>query len=298
MASNDQVPVHFVIGTGRCGSTLMHEILCRHPDVMFVSNLSDRVGLRSLNRWNGALYRRLPPSFTRKGRLRFAPSEAYRVMAREVSPILENSHRDLVADDATPWQQRRLRAFFEAEATGQRGTMLLHKFTGWPRAAYLRQVYPNAKFVHVVRDGRAVANSWLQMPWWTGYLGPDQWQWSPLPRDYQEAWDRSRQSFVVLAGLAWMLLLDATEAARVTFPDADWLDVRYEDLLARPRDVLQRIRMFLGLGDDGFDAQVVDGYHLEQGRTDAFRSDLGDDATGELTTLMAEHLERYGYAAH
>ena len=35
----------FVIGTGRCGSTLTEEILCRHPEVGFISNLDDRLHL-------------------------------------------------------------------------------------------------------------------------------------------------------------------------------------------------------------------------------------------------------------
>ena len=35
----------FVLGTGRCGSTLVHELVARHPDVGFLSNLEDRVPL-------------------------------------------------------------------------------------------------------------------------------------------------------------------------------------------------------------------------------------------------------------
>ena len=53
-------PVDFVLGTGRCGSTLVHELLCRHPDVAFLSNLDDRTRLAGRTaRLNGALYRRL-----------------------------------------------------------------------------------------------------------------------------------------------------------------------------------------------------------------------------------------------
>jgi hypothetical protein len=33
----------FVIGTGRCGLTEVAELLARHPDVGFVSNLDDKV---------------------------------------------------------------------------------------------------------------------------------------------------------------------------------------------------------------------------------------------------------------
>ena len=33
----------FVISNGRSGSTLVHELLARHPDVGFVSNQEDRL---------------------------------------------------------------------------------------------------------------------------------------------------------------------------------------------------------------------------------------------------------------
>jgi hypothetical protein len=43
----------FVIGTGRCGSTLVQEVLARHPEVGFVSNLEDKLPLLDLcGRWH------------------------------------------------------------------------------------------------------------------------------------------------------------------------------------------------------------------------------------------------------
>ena len=75
--------LHFVLGTGRCGSTLVHEVLCQHDDMAFLSNLEDRSGAaRPVARGSGRLYRRLPPWVTGKGRARFAPSEGYRALAR------------------------------------------------------------------------------------------------------------------------------------------------------------------------------------------------------------------------
>jgi hypothetical protein len=39
----DGATLGFVIGTGRCGSTLVQEVLARHPQVGFVSNLEDKL---------------------------------------------------------------------------------------------------------------------------------------------------------------------------------------------------------------------------------------------------------------
>lgn len=288
--------IHFVLGTGRCGSTLVHEVLCQHPGVGFLSNLEDMsASFAAVARFNGPLYRRLPPSITQKGRARFAPSEGYRVLEREVSPLLAMADRDLLASDAVPWVSERLRNFFRQRSGAQYAPLFLHKFTGWPRARFLHQVFPDARFVHVVRDGRAVANSWLQMPWWLGFRGPEHWHWGPLPKTYADEWEASGRSFVVLAGIAWKLLLDALDEARAELPAGALLEIKYEDVIADPPRAFEDVRAFLGIPADSAWEQRVARYTFGSSRLDAYRADLGDEATRRLTQSLAGHLLAHGY---
>lgn len=149
----------FIVGSGRCGSTLIHEIISRHEAFGFVSNIEDNfAALNKMGKWNGYLYRTPIGNFTTKGKLRFAPSEAYQIISREVSPIYANSCRDLLASDATPWLEKRFRRFFEERAQAQGRPFFLHKYTGWSRLGFFSSIFPDAKFIHIVRDGRAVAN--------------------------------------------------------------------------------------------------------------------------------------------
>ena len=285
----------FVLGTGRCGSTLLHELLARHPDVGFVTNVDDRLSGGPAGRWQAGLYRRLPAAATQKGRLRFAPSEAYRALDREVSPIISEAVRDLDASDATPWLAERFRRFFEERAAAQGAPLFLHKFTGWPRARFIDRVLPATRFVHVVRDGRAVAASWLQTDWWRGHLGPTGWHFGPLPPDYEKEWEASGRSFVLLAGLAWKLLLDAFDEARRSIADGQWLEVRYEDLLAHPRARTAEVLDFLGLSWTDAFASGFAAFRFEQSRAGAWRDALGPDAAAELDASLADHLARRGY---
>jgi len=296
MATSAEPIYLFVLGTGRCGSSLVHEVLARHPDVGFVSNVDDRLAqLGPTGRWNNAVYRRVPERLTTKGRIRFAPSEAYRILAREVSPIVVAPARDLVAADASPWLADRFRSAFERRARAQRSPVFSHKFTGWPRAGFIDAVFPEARFVHVIRDGRAVAASMVQMPWWRGFEGPDAWGWGPLPPIYRKEWEVSGRSFPVLAGVQWKMLMDAFERAREGIAPDRWLDIRYEDFVEDPGGVAETIVAFMArpmsdvlrraIGVQTFDASRRNGYQrsLSQGDLDA------------LNSVLASHLQRYGY---
>lgn len=281
----------FILGTGRCGSTMLEETLCRHPDVGFISNFDNRGLPASLARWNNLVYRRVPAAAI-PGK-RFVPSEGYALLDREVSPILSSPVRDLDERDCGPWLSERVHACFARRAGNQ--DAFVHKFTGWPRARFLRCALPTARFIHVVRDGRAVANSWLQVPWWRGFGGPAQWQWGPLPPDLARQWEDSDRSFAVLAGLLWRMLLDAYDVARDALPAESWLEVRYEDVAARPEEEFRKMLDFCGLEwceefDRGFARQ-----RFKVSRVDAFRRDLDPRELARLTEAIAPALTARGY---
>jgi len=286
----------FLIGTGRCGSTLVHEILARHEAFGFVSNIEDNVRhLNRLGRLNRRLYRSPLGWQTRKGRIRFAPSEAYAIIAREVSPIYANTCRDLTAADATPWLSARFERFFRDRIQAQAVDCFLHKYTGWPRLGFFHAIFPEARFVHIVRDGRAVANSWLQMPWWNGYRGPENWLWGALPSDLQSQWEHEGRSFVALAGIAWKLLIDAAQETRAGLPESRFLEVRFEDFLAEPLRYTNAILSFIGVQPNAGFERSLSRYEFSSVRNRAFETDLARPQVECLNRLIGDQLAAYGY---
>lgn len=285
----------FVLGTGRCGSTLVHEVLARHPDTGFMTNLDD-LGIAPSAAWQNALWRRLPANVTRKGGTRFAPTEGYRALAREVGPQVVEPVRDLTLADATPWLRLRVEEFFGRRA-GRLGTpVFLHKLTGWPRAGLLRACFPDAVFVEVVRDGRAVANSWLQMDWWRGHRGPDGWHFGPLPPHLEEVWQESGRSYAVLAGLGWRLLMEAYDQARSHVPADQWVRVRYEEIVAEPRDRLAGVLAGVGLDWTPDFERGFARYDFSDRRADAFRADLSVSELAQLEAVVGSRLVELGYS--
>jgi hypothetical protein len=267
----------FVLGTGRCGSTLLERILATHPDIGWISDLP-----RGLGRAGRAL------RFRRR-------SETYDLLQEHVSPMLVDPFRDLTAEDAAPWLERRLRRFFAGRAQDEGRPVFMYKFTGWPRARMLAVVFPEARFVHVVRDGRSVANSYLQVRWWQGYRGPPGWTFGELSEEERRQWEATKYSWPYLAGLEWKRFMAAFEAARAEIGPERWLDVRYEDLVARPREVTTDVLRFVGLDSwEGLDRELSR-LRVSAERADAYRDELRPEDVALLDSLLASTLERWGY---
>jgi hypothetical protein len=299
-----------VVGTGRCGSTLVQELLARHPAVGFISGVDDKLSRLNLDgRFNGRIYRRMsprPPGMTslrhstrllERGRMRVAPSEAYRLIDRHVFAGFSRPCRDLLADDLTPRMAARLRGFFGRRIERQGCAVLLQHLTGWPRTGFLHAAYPELRVIHVVRDGRAVANSWLQMGWWDGWRGPDNWLYGPLPAPLRQEWEDSGRSFPVLAALGWRMLMDAYAQARTVHPAAQWLDVRYEDLVRAPNEQTARMLAFLGLEwTPEFEAGFAR-HHFHTERDAAYRYELTAAQVAAVERALDKSLPQWGYEA-
>jgi hypothetical protein len=270
----------FLVGTGRCGSTLVEKVLADHPDLGWIS-----------------LYPRPLERLARAPRLEPRTTEAYPLLRKEVSPMLVEMCRDLTAADAAPWLERRLGSFFDRRAKAQRRSVFMHKFTGWPRARLLAAVFPEAKFVHVYRDGRSVANSLLQVRWWRGYQGVPGWGFGDLTEQERRDWEATGHSWAYLAGLEWQRLMAAFEAARDEIGSERWLDVRYEDFVARPAEETTAILSFAGLDRWNALERHIQRLKVSGGRRDAYCDELRAEDVELLDSLLGPTLTRWGYMA-
>ena len=286
----------FIVGTGRCGSTLLHEILAKHEEVSFFTNFEDNhKKLVFPGNWGGALYRKNHLALTKAGRKRFAPTEAYQLIARNVSPIYVRPYRDLTADDLTPWMKERFYNFFHQHYKKYGKPAFIHKYTGWSRIGFFSDIFPEAKFIHIVRDGRAVASSWLQMRWWGGYEGIDNWLWGPLSDADREEWDDSGNSFVTLAGLSWRMLMDSYDHSSSALEEDRYLMIRYEDFLKSPVEQMERVLKFSGLEwTKSFESQF-NRFDIRKSRQRAFEKDLTSGQLKALEKCLSEKLNKYGY---
>ena len=282
----------FIVGTGRCGSTAFHKLLGLHPQLMWLSGFAEEFpGHPEWNRW--AVTAAGNPVVRKLFGKRIKPGENYGFWYHHAYGFAEPG-RDLVAADVTPRVRKQLHSVLGRMLTLQRDRLLI-KLTGWSRIGFLNEIFGDAKFVHIVRDGRAVANSVLHVnAWqWRGWYGPYSWRYGPLSPEDEAAWLASGRSFVALAGIQWKTHTRAIEAARARLDPSRFLQVRYEDFCEDAMGTCRKVTKFAELRDAPEFERSVKATPIRD--TDRWRKDLSPEQQALLTRLLREDLGRYGY---
>ena len=284
----------FITGLGRSGTTIIHTVLSTHPNVNWMSLLCARYPRRpSLNRW---LMRAIDvPVINLYLKRRFVPLENY--------PFWDHYFggfgipcRDLFASDVDVQTAHALQRVFGQFATAKRSRALV-KITGCPRIGFLHAIFPDAKFIHVTRDGRAVANSRMKARFWKGWEG---WRglslWADaMPAEYAQEWKRHAYSFTALAGIEWKAHLDQMEEVRRKYPDIGVLEVKYEDFCQNPVGKVREMAEFCELPwSDTFEAQLRE-FYIES-ENSKWQRDFTEEQQAILQDVLAGRLLEQGYA--
>jgi hypothetical protein len=283
----------FIVGSGRCGSTIFHRIFTHHPGVTFLSGLCKLYPHQpQYNRY--AMRLMDVPLLGRWARKKFQPAEHWEFWEAHVRGF-SKPFRDLTAEDVRPHVRRKITAVLEQMLTPRRDRLLV-KLTGWPRMRFLAEMFPGARFIHMVRDGRAVSNSLLDVHFWRGWEGPAAAGLGELPPAYQDEWERSGRSFLVLAAVQWKTLMDSFEEVKQDFDATRFLEIRYEDFAADPAGSFGKVLEFCGLDyPEGFRARI--GQFAVESANYKWKEQLTPRQQELLGECLAGHLRRYGYAA-
>ncbi|HET7203586.1 MAG TPA: sulfotransferase [Steroidobacteraceae bacterium] len=251
-----ETPVHgqhvaFLVGAGRSGTTLLYKLLCLHPQVAYISNYENRLGWFPEGLATGAVSRRLDAKlhawFNRGGNAYFidrpwlkklfpTPNEGESVFRASGVPLFPQPG-DL-PDRATA---ERLRKRFERMRTRAHAAVFLSKRTANNRRIpYLSAIFPAARYVHLVRDGREVTQSLSTVEWWDGHTV---WWDGRTPVEME----RSGESRLAICARNWVRELEELRAQLQAVPAGHLLELRFEELLREPIAQLERVVRFLGL---------------------------------------------------
>jgi hypothetical protein len=298
----------FIIGSPRSGTTLLGELLDRHPQV---------------SQW-------------------YEPYFVWDHLFRSAS------HDERTAADATIAVRRQVLRDFSRYRQKQRCSALIDKSPrNSLKIPFILEIFPRAKFIHLLRDGRdatlSIHKEWLRrsrvvrnpakggrfdyvgaievirnflarqpfLPdklralWfethghlfnqtkqlnrlrWKGEIG-----WGPRFRGWEEVY--AQTSLLQFNAYQWLNCLQSIRQHWETIPASDRLAVRYEDLITHPEKNLNEIIRFIGVNPSQSFIETLPG--LKTGNYDKWKREFTKAQLEEIIPILMPELIELGYA--
>ncbi len=238
--STAKMPPIIIVGAGRSGTKMLRGILSSHPEVV--------------------------------------------CFPREINYIWRHGNADFSTDELTsaharPEVVRYIRRRFETLSAKNDGRRVIEKTCANSlRVEFVHAIFPEAYIIHLIRDGRAVAESarrrWLAKPDMRYLL--EKLRWVPIEdvpyytfrflhyqfgrvqlRDgVQSSWGPRfkeldalirEKSLIEVCGLQWQACVSAASTVLRQLPSKQVLTIRYEDLVLDPLVISKQIFDHVGL---------------------------------------------------
>ena len=313
-----------VVSTGRCGSTLVSELLCRHPDVLSVFEFwPNRVNLQELFSdksmsgeafWNLLSVPMAPDIY--KIALRGDISQVPKRSLHETNYMRRISLPKLVEDYDALFEE--IRIFMVAQPEQNTGKHIIVLFdylrkrlskkvwverTG-ANIDFLpmwRRMWPNMRIVHVYRDGRNCAISMskhhafrLHVKRLEKYEDASWLKIRPLdPKTLDIDEFCSEQMPLDRFGSLWNRMITEGMDEIEQIPEQQKLNLRFEDMLAEPEKQMQRLLKFINQDLDAEEWVKHYAPTISAPKTDWRNLDLSVQKS--LTESCATGLSRLGY---
>jgi hypothetical protein len=292
----------FLIGAPRSGTSLLYKSLALHQGFSYISNYNER-----LPRWGSvALLNRVPahlPQARRKVWFGGEGGNAYvyngrRPLVHKLLPM-PTEGESLFARSGLPEAPppddlpsaaaiRSLRSTFERLRSFGGGQRLLCKrIANNLRLPLLVEAFPDATFVLLTRDGRAVASSLRKVNWWPGF-------WVFWYGSTTDQWEAAGGDPWELAARHWVEEVEAIANGLTAVPPDQLISLSYEEFVSEPVERLADIAARCGLATSaGWLAELRRLSYPDH--NESWRTQLDPVALATIERVQRDTLRRYGY---
>jgi hypothetical protein len=281
----------FLIGSGRSGTTILYNILSLHPDTCWFSNISNKYQrtcvLAFLHNFIGLPLKRnkLKRNILKSSTSRWAikPSEGDNIYH---SYCGFKETQKTTEDDWNEKIEKKFKRIIKCHLILTGKKRFLNKQTSnTQRIRLINRMFPDAYYIHIIRDGRAVSNSYLNITWWNDLKI---WWLGYTPRE----WEKKGKEPIELCALNWKHNVEEILRNKELFANR-YLEIRYEELV---KDVKSLIYKILEFCDLKISKSFLD--FLPQTLPDMnnkWRKELNDHQKMILNRTLEESLTKLGY---
>ncbi|MDP6440006.1 MAG: sulfotransferase [Candidatus Brocadiia bacterium] len=261
----------FIVGAPRSGTSVFYEKLARHPDLAWISNITKKAPSSPLLTRMIMLFRTdHRPTEAKKVWGRFSRGDDDSLGRQDTSPRARRFLRKVVGNNLALFNKPR----FVCKAPGNSARM-----------GFLDEVLPDAIFLHVIRDGRAVANSLLRIR-----RRHEAAYWGMRPPGWRALVELP---MLEACAMQWKLTVEQALGSAAEIPAERYMETRYEAFVERPVDVLNAVAEKCELAWDQGALKELAG-DLED-RNVRWREDLTPADIETLNSLLGDLLARLGY---
>lgn len=238
----------FIIGSGRSGTTILYNLLAAHPEVCWLSEFSDAHAPSSfaplLHRLldvpgiGMALKKKIIAS--QRNIFLLYPSEGeriYHTLSRFEQEKYTKTYNTKNID------VKLFNAYISSHIQHTGKPRFINKQTAnTQRLLLMNKLFPDAYWIHIIRDGRAVAHSLSKVSWWPNtklwWLGKTPAEWSP-----------DGEKWLQLGAKHWQRNVSHIKScAKLLHPR--YLEIRYEQLVKHPKKTLESVIKFTQLSEN------------------------------------------------
>lgn len=229
----------FIMGAPGSGTTLLYGTLCTHRDLAYITLNMLRAGIHKHGRIVGekrtALFKM--QNLFHRDQSSIVPHEANAFWIRYFGTYNYMTENDFAPEIAAYYRKN----VAAVQNLWKRPRFINKNLQHCVRVRLLDRIFPDAKFIHIIRDGRAVAYSILNKK---GEANPTMFLLS-LKKILGDR-HRPDRSELFNYGQAWAELVKKAREAN-DFGPSRYYELRYEDLISRPHDEIKKIVNFCEL---------------------------------------------------
>ncbi len=246
-----------IVCTGRSGSTMYYRMIARHKDVGWLSTLNQAFPSQVWLSAFAELYRW--PIFNRIRDHRYFPKpfSPYHFWQQWL-PDIARHDRPLYPEDVPESAIEPIRNTIARVLWLQRKSRFVFKVTGWARMAYFQRIFPDLRFIYIMRNPVDVVSSWIRVGRLnvTAAVDSPEWEWGEVPESHFRVWRDMGGGPLLSAAMKTQLDIDDIRRNIAMFPGRCY-ELRYEDLVRDPHRYMRETLEFCELEwYDGFEKVI------------------------------------------